>query len=120
MAKPQRINKKNNPIRWRWRSLKGWFYNKWMRWRGYTPTTFNFYDNNYNYEKRKEVDKALVMQEKQPAHEVVGYMADKDVETPWYHHGSQKAALNKGKQKALNSLRGEGDASLIRRTLPRE
>jgi hypothetical protein len=124
MAKPKRITKNGNPWRWRWRSLKNWFYDKWMRMRGYTPTTFRPFDNAYNYEKRSEIDKALVMQEKEPVHEIVGYMKKKDIKSPWYHFEEQRerVADDHGRQEALELLRQgkDEDARIIRRPLPRE
>ena len=49
----------NKTIKWKLKSLRNWIYNKWMRYRGHTPTTFNFRTNTYNYENRKKLEEEL-------------------------------------------------------------
>lgn len=125
MAKRKKISMAYNPIRWRWRSLKNWFYHKWMVWRGYTPTTFNLFDNRYKYEKRIDVDK-ICSHETLPAHELVGF---KKKELPRLelegkleieeHH--IKREIEAGKHEALEALRKDIDSEhIVCRSLPRE
>lgn len=120
MAKYERINKKNNPIIWRWRSFKNFFYHIYMRLRGYTPIQFQPFSNRYLYEKRKEIDAKLVMMEQKPAHELVGFKKE-EVNTAWYHFPESKENIEvaKGRRTALAALR-RGDkenACFVHRTL---
>ena len=122
MAESKRITKKDNPFRWRWRSLKNWCYNKWMRHKGYVPTTFSPYDNIYQYELKTYLDKELA-KETEPEYELVGFKkqyalrnwADTDIT-----HKQREVQF--GRQRALTALRN-GDIDngcIIRRSLPRK
>ena len=104
---------------WKLRSVRNWCYNKWMKLRGYTPTTFNFTNNSYNYELRADADSEF-NKETEPAHEIVGYKK-KSVHRPWYRTSDRHDHLEceVGKQQALSALR-KGDVDnecLIRRTV---
>jgi len=115
MAKPQQITKNNNPWRWRWRSFKNWFYDKWMRFRGYTPLTFEPYTNSYNYVKRSEIDVAINEAEDEPEYEEVFYQ--RQPSAVWYRDKEKDITARMAVAKALRE--GRDDARIIRGPLPR-
>jgi hypothetical protein len=82
----KKITKNGNPIRWRYRSLKNWFYDKWMRWRGYIPYNFEPYSNRYTYIKRSEIDEFVKEAEEAPEFEEVHYDTVPPQKNPFYPH----------------------------------
>lgn len=62
----------NKTIMWKLKSIRNWFYDKWMRWRGYKPYEFNFKTNTYTYMTQAEID-AIEAHEEEPELEKVHY-----------------------------------------------
>jgi hypothetical protein len=61
----------SNTVRWKIKSIYNWFEKLYMGIRGCIPTTFNIYNNKYEYELKTEIEK-VENEENQPF-EIYGY-----------------------------------------------
>ena len=77
------------------KNVYNWFEIKYMKMRGYSPTTFNPFINKYEYELKSEVDK-LEKWEEEPF-EIYAYDVDNIHLTWWYHNDKDKSKTQKCK-----------------------
>lgn len=106
----------NETIKWKLKTLRNWIYDKWMRWRGFKPYGFDFYNNRNIYIKEEEFETEINEQEKNELeYEEVCYQCQPS--NIWYRN---KERDDTAKIIVANALmKGEDNVRIIRGPLPR-
>jgi hypothetical protein len=102
-------------IKWKLKTLYNWFYDKWMRLRGFKPYGFDFYNNRNIYMREEEFEAEIKAQEEEPEYEEIFYK-QLPSET-WYRDKEKDITSKMAVAKALRE--GKNDARIIRGPLSR-
>lgn len=103
----------------RWKRIKNWFYDKWMRLRGYKPYMWDMNEHLNTYIKAKEIDEMVREAEKEePEYEKIFYKRQPAEPGVCYRDKERDNIARMVVAKALRE--GKDDARIICRPLPRE